>query len=86
MPKVFVFLYVSVSIRDGDGRTEGVEGVAEEGVIRRYETPFVFSNVVDFTWHVVVAADDVDFVLNEEGLVADSQLVHMVQRLPVFGI
>lgn len=76
----------SLTPRDRDGGGEGVERVAEEGVVRRNEAPLVLSDVVDFARHVVVAADHVDFVLEEEGLVRDAKLVHRVERPPGFRL
>ena len=72
--------------RDGNGRGEGVEGVAEERVVGRDEAPLVLTNVVHLARHVVVAANHVDFVLEEEGLVTDAQLVHGVKRAPRFAL
>ena len=43
-------------------------------------------DVVDFAWHVVVAANYVNFVLDEEWLVANSKLVHVVEGLPVLCV
>ena len=66
----------SVCTGDGDGGGEGVEGVAEEGVVGGDEAPLVLADVVHLAAHVVVAPDHVDLVLEEEGLVGDAQLVH----------
>mmetsp|Transcript_13690 Transcript_13690/g.23336 ORF Transcript_13690/g.23336 Transcript_13690/m.23336 type:complete len:208 (-) Transcript_13690:1348-1971(-) len=74
------------SLRDGDGRAEGVEGVGEQRVVGGDEAPLVLLDVVDLAGHVVVAADHVDLVLQEEGLVAHAQLVHVVHRLPVLAV
>lgn len=72
----------SLAPRDRNGRGEGVERVAKERVVGGNEAPLVLSDVVYFARHVVVASDHVDFVLEEEGLVRDAQLVHRVQRPP----
>ena len=73
---------INTSIRDSNGRTEGVERVGQKKVIRRDKTPFVFFDVIDFAAHVVVTSDHINLVLNKEGLVADTQLVHMMQGFP----
>ena len=46
------------------------------GIIRRNEAPLVFTDVVDFATHVVVAADNINLILVEETLVRDTKLVH----------
>ena len=66
------------TFRDGDGGRETVQRVAEEGVVRRNEAPLVLTDVINFAGHVVVAPNDVYFVLEEEGLVRDTELVHGV--------
>ena len=70
------------AFRDGNCTGETVERVAKERVIRGDEAPLVLPDVVDFAGHVVVTANNVYFVLEEERLVADAQLVHGVQAAP----
>lgn len=67
---------MSLAVRDGNGGRERVQRVAEQGVVARDETPLVLADVVDFARHVVVTTDHIYFVLEEEGLVADAELVH----------
>ena len=71
---------------DGHRRGEGVKGVSEERVIAGDEGPLVLADVVHFATHVVVAANNVNLILEEEGLVRDSELVHRVQRLPSLAV
>lgn len=78
--------FKSASLGDGDGRRERIQWVAKQRVIAGNETPLVFSNVVDLTRHVVVASYYVDFVLEEEALVRNAQLIHWVQWLPGFTV
>ena len=68
----------SLAVRDGDCRREGVERVAEEGVVAGDEAPLVLTDIVDLARHVIVTTDHIDFVLEEEGLMADTELVHRV--------
>jgi hypothetical protein len=48
------------------------------GVVRGDETPFVFTDVIHFATHVVIASNYIDFVLEKETLVRDAKLVHGV--------
>ena len=54
-------------------------------VVGGNETPFVLAYVVNFTTHVIITSDYIDFVLEQETLVRHSQLIHRVKVLPGFG-
>ena len=74
------------SVRNCDGRAKGVERIAKEWVVGGDEAPLILPNIIDFAWHVIVATYDIDFILNIEGFVADTKLVHVVQGLPILSV
>lgn len=61
---------------DSNRTGKGIEWISQEGIIAGNKAPLVFSYVIDFTTHVVVASNNINLSLKEEGFVADTQLVH----------
>ena len=66
----------AITTSDSNRAGEGVQGISKQRVVRRDEAPLVLPNVIHFARHIIIAADDIYFVLEEEGFVADAQLVH----------
>ena len=71
---------------NGNCRGERIKRVTKERVIWGDKAPFVLADVVYFTRHIIVTANDVYLVLEEEGLVGHSKLVHRVKRSPSLAL